>query len=113
MEVQPEFKRQAVERMKAGFYREWQERRPEEAELVICDAVQTAGLAQRCYGKSGRPELNLFKKIDIEAERSAPVTKAAGLRRRPGARKFWAALDQKRYALGSRLLKNTHCRSTP
>lgn len=35
---------------RAGFYRDWQERQPKEAEVAIRDAVQKAALAQRTYG---------------------------------------------------------------
>lgn len=35
---------------RAGFYRDWQERQPAEAEVAIRDAVQRAALAQRTYG---------------------------------------------------------------
>jgi len=35
---------------RAGFYRDWQERQPQEAEVAIRDAVQRAALRHRCYG---------------------------------------------------------------
>jgi putative transposase len=35
---------------RAGFYREWQERAPAEAEVAIRDSVQRAALAHRRYG---------------------------------------------------------------
>ena len=35
---------------RAGFYRDWQQRQPQEAEVAIRDAVQKAALARRQYG---------------------------------------------------------------
>jgi putative transposase len=35
---------------RAGFYRDWQERKPQDAEMVIRDAVQKAALRYRRYG---------------------------------------------------------------
>ena len=35
---------------RAGFYRDWQERQPEEADLALRDAIQKAALARRSYG---------------------------------------------------------------
>ena len=35
---------------RAGFYRDWQERQPKEAEVFLRDAVQKAALARRIYG---------------------------------------------------------------
>jgi putative transposase len=41
---------QAVGVSRAGFYRDWQERKPQDAEMVIRDAVQKAALRYRRYG---------------------------------------------------------------
>ena len=35
---------------RAGFYRDWQERQPQEAEVALRDAIQKAALARRTYG---------------------------------------------------------------
>jgi putative transposase len=35
---------------RAGFYRDWQERQPKEAEVALRDVIQKAALAQRTYG---------------------------------------------------------------
>ena len=35
---------------RAGFYRDWQERQPEEAEVALRDVIQKAALARRTYG---------------------------------------------------------------
>ena len=35
---------------RAGFYRDWQERKPQEAEVAIRDAAQKAALHYRRYG---------------------------------------------------------------
>lgn len=35
---------------RAGFYRDWQERQPVEAEVALRDAIQKAALARRSYG---------------------------------------------------------------
>jgi putative transposase len=35
---------------RAGFYRDWQERQPEEAEVALRDTIQKAALARRSYG---------------------------------------------------------------
>jgi len=40
----------AVGVSRAGFYRDWQERQPQEAEVAIRDAVQKAALRYRRYG---------------------------------------------------------------
>jgi putative transposase len=41
---------QAAGVSRAGFYRDWQERKPQEAEVAIRDAVQKAALRYRRYG---------------------------------------------------------------
>jgi putative transposase len=41
---------QAARVSRAGFYRDWQERKPQDAEMVIRDAVQKAALRYRRYG---------------------------------------------------------------
>jgi|tagenome__1003787_1003787.scaffolds.fasta_scaffold20739016_2 putative transposase len=41
---------QAVGVSRAGYYRDWQERKPQEAEVAIRDAVQKAALRYRRYG---------------------------------------------------------------
>jgi putative transposase len=41
---------QAAGMSRAGFYRDWQERKPQEAELAIRDAVQKVALRYRRYG---------------------------------------------------------------
>jgi putative transposase len=35
---------------RAGFYRDWQERQPDEAEVALRDVIQKAALARRTYG---------------------------------------------------------------
>ncbi|HMF77938.1 MAG TPA: IS3 family transposase [Bryobacteraceae bacterium] len=47
----------SVERMcelgkvsRAGFYRDWQERQPDEAEMALREVIQKAALARRTYG---------------------------------------------------------------
>ncbi len=35
---------------RAGFYRDWQERQPKEAEVDLRDVIQKAALARRIYG---------------------------------------------------------------
>lgn len=35
---------------RAGFYRDWQERQPDEAEVAVRDVIQKAALARRSYG---------------------------------------------------------------
>lgn len=41
---------QAAGVSRAGYYRDWQERKPQEAEVIIRDAVQKAALRYRRYG---------------------------------------------------------------
>jgi transposase InsO family protein len=46
---------------RAGFYRDWQERAPAEAEVAIRDSVQRAALAHRGYG---------YRRITVVVQRS-------------------------------------------
>jgi transposase InsO family protein len=46
---------------RAGFYRDWQERAPAEAEVVLRDSVQRAALAHRRYG---------YRRITVVVQRS-------------------------------------------
>lgn len=41
---------QATGVSRAGFYRDWQERKPQDAEMIIRDEVQKAALRYRRYG---------------------------------------------------------------
>jgi putative transposase len=57
---------------RAGFYRDWQERAPAEAEVAIRDSVQQAALAHRSYG---------YRRITIAVQRAGVEVSERGVRR--------------------------------